>query len=232
MKIVDLNTIKSWFKTGKKPTENQFHAWMDSFWHKLEKIPMEIIDGLADIMAKKLDSDQFEARLTDTKAHQSLFNQKVDTSHLTDTKAHQTLFDQKADASALADHIEDPEAHEELFNQKVDTSHLTDTKAHQSLFNQKVDTSHLTDTNAHKTLFDQKVDKETGKGLSSNDFTDAYKLKLETVQLPEDLQVFNSLNDARKALGDYKVFLYSENNSDGVVSPGNSVMGVTYPQNK
>lgn len=232
MKIVDLNTIKSWFKAGKKPTESQFHAWMDSFWHKLEKIPMEIIDGLGDLMAKKLDADQFDTHLMDENAHKELFKNKVDTSHLTDANAHQTLFDQKADASALADHIEDPEAHEELFNQKVDTSHLTDTNAHQALFNQKVDTSHLTDANAHQTLFDQKVDKEPGKGLSSNDFTDAHKNKLDKVQLPEDLQVFESLNDARKALGDYKVFLYSETNSDGVVSPGNSVMGVTYPQNK
>ena len=107
---------------------------------------------------------------------------------------------------------------------------MTDTNAHQALFNQKVDTSHLTDANAHQTLFDKKVDKEPGKGLSSNDFTDVHKNKLDKVQLPEDLQVFESLNDARKALGDYKVFLYSETNSDGVVSPGNSVMGVTYPQ--
>ena len=42
--------------------------------------------------------------------------------------------------------------------------------------------NHLTDSQAHKGLFDGKVDKEAGKGLSTNDFTNAYKQKLETLE--------------------------------------------------
>lgn len=42
--------------------------------------------------------------------------------------------------------------------------------------------NHLTDTNAHKGLFDGKVDKVEGKGLSSNDFTNAYKQQLDTLE--------------------------------------------------
>lgn len=42
--------------------------------------------------------------------------------------------------------------------------------------------NHLTDTHAHKGLFDGKVDKVEGKGLSSNDFTNAYKQQLDTLE--------------------------------------------------
>jgi len=46
--------------------------------------------------------------------------------------------------------------------------------------------NHLDDTNAHRNLFDKKVDKEEGKGLSSNDFTNEHKQKLEGLQ-PTDV---------------------------------------------
>ena len=46
--------------------------------------------------------------------------------------------------------------------------------------------NHLDDTNAHRNLFDKKVDKEEGKGLSSNDFTNEHKQKLEELQ-PVDI---------------------------------------------
>lgn len=42
--------------------------------------------------------------------------------------------------------------------------------------------NHLTDSQAHKGLFDGKVDKEAGKGLSTNDFTNAYKQRLDNLE--------------------------------------------------
>lgn len=33
--------LKTYFKEGKKPTESQFYEWMDSYWHKEDKIPVE-----------------------------------------------------------------------------------------------------------------------------------------------------------------------------------------------
>ena len=42
--------------------------------------------------------------------------------------------------------------------------------------------NHLTDDQAHKELFEKKVDKEAGKGLSSNDFTNAYKQQLDLLE--------------------------------------------------
>lgn len=50
---MDKTTIKKWFSKGKKPTEQQFHATFDSFWHKDEKINISDVDGLVSQLAQK-----------------------------------------------------------------------------------------------------------------------------------------------------------------------------------
>lgn len=42
--MISLTTLKSWFSTGMKPTGAQFAQWMDSFWHKSEKIGADVIE--------------------------------------------------------------------------------------------------------------------------------------------------------------------------------------------
>ncbi len=44
--MIDKNTIYSYFQTDDFPTEEQFRATWDSFWHKSESIPMSQITGL------------------------------------------------------------------------------------------------------------------------------------------------------------------------------------------
>lgn len=44
------NTLKSWFVTKAKPLQSQFWAWMDSFWHKDELIPIPKVEGLQDAL--------------------------------------------------------------------------------------------------------------------------------------------------------------------------------------
>ncbi len=44
--ITKKSRLKKWFENFKKPTQEQFWAWMDSYWHKNEKIPIENIKGL------------------------------------------------------------------------------------------------------------------------------------------------------------------------------------------
>ncbi|MDO4763824.1 MAG: hypothetical protein Q4A00_05530 [Flavobacteriaceae bacterium] len=53
-----LNQLKNWFKTGLKPTQAQFWAWLDSFWHKDEEIPQDKIKGLSDSLESKADAVQ------------------------------------------------------------------------------------------------------------------------------------------------------------------------------
>ncbi len=50
-----LNTLKYWFITKAKPLQQQFWDWMDSFWHKGEKIPSASIDGLQTLLDAKMD---------------------------------------------------------------------------------------------------------------------------------------------------------------------------------
>lgn len=50
---MDIQTIKNWFLTGKKPTQQQFHAVFDSFRHKDDQIPMADVYGLNDALGTK-----------------------------------------------------------------------------------------------------------------------------------------------------------------------------------
>lgn len=49
MAITDKNTIYSWFQNDDFPTEAQFRATWDSFWHKSETIPVSQINGLNEL---------------------------------------------------------------------------------------------------------------------------------------------------------------------------------------
>ena len=61
MAVTDRNTLKSWFKRGLKPLAIQFASWMDSFWHKTEDlIPIDVIEGLREILAGKIDRSEIE----------------------------------------------------------------------------------------------------------------------------------------------------------------------------
>ena len=53
----DKNTINNWFKTGLKPTQAQFWATWDSFWHKDEKIPISSINNLGGLLDGKAEAN-------------------------------------------------------------------------------------------------------------------------------------------------------------------------------
>ncbi|MGQ1928355.1 hypothetical protein ACQ1Q1_00935 [Ornithobacterium rhinotracheale] len=66
MAKTDLNSIKQWFKNGLKPTQEQFWAWLDSYWHKDDKIPAENIQGLNEMLSgidlsSKVENADFES---------------------------------------------------------------------------------------------------------------------------------------------------------------------------
>ncbi|MFJ1429476.1 hypothetical protein ACILE2_01560 [Capnocytophaga canimorsus] len=70
--------IKQWFSNFKKPTQEHFWAWLDSFWHKEDKIPMQSVEGLETALQSVPTSDQFDNHINDGNAHQALFDGKVD----------------------------------------------------------------------------------------------------------------------------------------------------------
>lgn len=77
MAIVDINLIKEWFKTGKKPTQLHFWNWIDSFHHKNETIPQSSITDLENTLAAKAERQQFDAHLSDPDAHAEIMALKA-----------------------------------------------------------------------------------------------------------------------------------------------------------
>jgi hypothetical protein len=73
------DTIKSWFETDDTPTQAQFWAWMDSFWHKDEKIPIDAIEDIEGILDAKADAEALTNHLDDEAAHTALFEAKENT---------------------------------------------------------------------------------------------------------------------------------------------------------
>lgn len=63
----DKNTLLGWFVKGAKPLASQFAAWMNSYWHKDENIPVGNIGGLQAELDKKADADLLN-NIDDTKS--------------------------------------------------------------------------------------------------------------------------------------------------------------------
>ncbi|WP_395075420.1 hypothetical protein [Flavobacterium sp.] len=49
--MIPIQTILTWFQTGKRPTQQQFADSWSSFWHKSESIPVANIDGITELFA-------------------------------------------------------------------------------------------------------------------------------------------------------------------------------------
>ncbi len=76
--VTPLETLKEWFMTGKIPTQSQFWAALDSFWHKDQEIAISRIKDLANFLKQKLDTEAFKSHVTSDKSHKDLFETKVD----------------------------------------------------------------------------------------------------------------------------------------------------------
>ena len=51
--MINRETLKQWFLRGKKPTAAQFAAWIDSYWHKDEKLPISSVEQLVNALSGK-----------------------------------------------------------------------------------------------------------------------------------------------------------------------------------
>ena len=58
--MTEKNILQNWFVTGAKPTQEQFWAWQESYWHKSEGIPTEKILGLSEVLANKADVEMLQ----------------------------------------------------------------------------------------------------------------------------------------------------------------------------
>ena len=204
-------TLKKWFSNFMKPAQEHFAAWIDSYWHKSEKIPMSSIDDLERTIESTASAKQLLNHLNDTNAHKGLFDLKVDKEegkglsandftneykqkleHLkpTDTSAFLPKGGYEGTGQALKTLIEQLEQNIAAIKETL----AVDDTALDTL--QEI----ITQVKANKNLealLAGKVDKERGKGLSANDFTKELKDKLETL--------INTIN-----VNDQRVILFSK----------------------
>jgi hypothetical protein len=71
-------TIKNWFTTGKRPTQQQFWDTFSSFRHKEDKVPAADVEGLDELLFSKANKIPFEHHINSNVAHEELFGNKVD----------------------------------------------------------------------------------------------------------------------------------------------------------
>ena len=118
------NTLKSWFKNLLKPTQEQFWAWMDSYWHKEEAIPMGKVQGLERLLQGTATVESVEAKADKTHTHAI------------------------ADVSGLPEELENKADHHhghpeyvtwESFNDKADNDHTHPDLATKNELTNKVD---------------------------------------------------------------------------------------------
>ena len=74
MALQTLNTIKQWFKTGLKPSQQQFWDTWDSFRHKFEKVPVKDIEGIDELLSSKADKTILDNHIADKNAHATQIN--------------------------------------------------------------------------------------------------------------------------------------------------------------
>jgi hypothetical protein len=73
--ITQKKTLKKWFSNFMKPAQEHFSAWIDSFWHKSEQIPMSNIEGLSRAIENTASAGQLLNHINDTNAHRGLFDE-------------------------------------------------------------------------------------------------------------------------------------------------------------
>ena len=160
-------TLKKWFSNFMKPAQEHFAAWIDSFWHKSEQIPMSNIEGLNKAIENTVSAKQLLNHLDDTNAHRNLFDKKVDKEEGKGLSANDFTNEHKQKLEELQTKM-----------QQVETTLSVDDTDFDTL--QEIATQVKSNKNL-ETLLTGKVNKEEGKGLSSNDFTNELKQKLEGI---------------------------------------------------
>jgi hypothetical protein len=65
--MANRDTVKPWFQTDKRPTQNQFFSFFDWVWFKDEQIPALKIENLQELLGEKADLEYVNNRVTTAK---------------------------------------------------------------------------------------------------------------------------------------------------------------------
>lgn len=203
--ITQKKTLKKWFSNFMKPAQEHFSAWIDSYWHKNEQIPMSSIDGLSKAIENTISAKQLLNHLDDTNAHRNLFDKKVDKeegkglSSNDFTNEHKQKLEglQPTDVSGLlpkggydgtGQQLKEAIDGLQTKMQQVETTLSVDDADFDTL--QEIATQVKSNKNLEQ-LLTGKVDKEEGKGLSQENFTTELANKI--IELEKQVNVFKSI---------------------------------------
>ena len=98
MALRSIQQLKSWFKKGMYPTESQFGDWLDSFFHREDKIPVGSVDGLAEAINSKAEKTTVETLSNNV----SVVSQQASAA---DQKAQQAIQEASAVIATLRDGV-------------------------------------------------------------------------------------------------------------------------------
>lgn len=203
--ITQKKTLKKWFSNFMKPAQEHFSAWIDSYWHKNEQIPMSSIDGLSRAIEDTISAKQLLNHINDTNAHRNLFDKKVDKeegkglSANDFTNEHKQKLEelQPTDVSGLlpkggydgtGQQLKEAIDGLQTKMQQVETTLSVDDTDFDTL--QEIATQVKSNKNLEQ-LLTGKVDKEEGKGLSQENFTTELANKI--IELEKQVNVFKSI---------------------------------------
>ncbi len=150
MAITDKNTIYSWFQTDDFPTEAQFRATWDSFWHKSESIPMSQITGLNQLFQQTATVAQLndKANVDGSNIDVSAYQEKLNITNLIATAKEEVkteLLNGAPEAfdtlKEISDWISDDETAEAAILQAIQTEATARTNADNLLLNKPTTTS-------------------------------------------------------------------------------------------
>ncbi|RLZ08611.1 hypothetical protein [Faecalibacter macacae] len=77
LRITDKNSLKQWFKRGLKPLEAHFWAWLDSFWHKNDLIPITSVQNLRKTLDSKSNVEHIHVQYTTPAIVQSMIDNQI-----------------------------------------------------------------------------------------------------------------------------------------------------------
>ena len=153
MAITDKNTIYSWFQTDDFPTEAQFRATWDSFWHKSESIPMSQITGLNQLFQQTATVAQLnnKANIDGSNIDVSAYQEKLNITNLIATAKEEVkteLLNGAPEAfdtlKEISDWISDDETAEAAILQAIQNEATARTNADNLLLNRPTTTSNTT----------------------------------------------------------------------------------------
>lgn len=151
--MIDKNTIYSYFQTDDFPTEEQFRATWDSFWHKSESIPMSSIPGLNQLFQQTATVAQLndKANVDGSNIDVSAYQEKLNITNLIATAKEEVkteLLNGAPEAfdtlKEISDWISDDETAEGAILQAIQTEAAARTEADNLKLNKPTTTSNTT----------------------------------------------------------------------------------------